>query len=308
MSKPRLLITGVSGLLGSNLARYFCASHDVFGLYHQHPIVIDGVRILPCNLLEAASVGRVIRDIRPDSIVHCAAIADIDRCEEARALAHEMNVGAACRVADAAQKSGVYLMHISTDNVFDGRKGDYVEGDPVGPLSYYAETKAEAERALLGYQECSIMRTSFYGSGGGTKRSLIEWAVGEISLGHQINGFTDAITSNIYVMDLARMIEAVLERRLAGLYHAACRNARSKYDFLNDLVGHAGQDKALVVPCSVDAFSFKAKRPKNIGLNVGKLMARIGSEFFPSSEDSLAHLARDCRFVHGFRGISQGKH
>jgi dTDP-4-dehydrorhamnose reductase len=293
MNKKRLLITGVSGLLGSNLAYYFRDKYEVLGLFNTHPYQPSWARTEQVDLTRPEECGRIVRLFRPDICIHCAGLADIDRCEQEREAAFETNVTLTQRVADATAAFGAYLVHISTDNVFDGKKGNYVEDDPVSPLSYYAETKVEAEQALKGRPNCLIVRTSFYGSGVTLKRSLVEWALFELSLGHQIKGFTDAITSNIYVSDFARILEVAIGSRLVGIYHAACSNARSKYDFLCDVAERFSFEPSRVIPISVDDFPFKARRPKDISLNVRKIGNCIGLEMIPSSVSSLEHFCRD---------------
>lgn len=281
-------------MLGSNLAYYFRDKYEVLGVFNTHPYSPSWMRSEQADLTDPKELGRIMRAFCPDVCIHCAALVDIDRCEQQRQVAYEVNVVLTRSVADAIAASGAYMVHISTDNVFDGKKGNYVEEDPLGPLSYYAETKVEAEQVLKGHPNCLIVRTSFYGLGVTFKQSLIEWALFELSLGRVINGFTDAISSNIYVGDLARILEVALEKRLVGVYHAACSDARSKYDFLCDVAKRFSFEPTQITPVSIDDFPFKARRPKNISLNVKKLATCIGLDIVPSSVDSLEHFYRDC--------------
>jgi dTDP-4-dehydrorhamnose reductase len=293
MDKKRLLITGVSGLLGSNLAYYFRDKYEVLGIYNTHPFAPSWCRTQQADLTLPGESSRVVKEFSPDVCIHCAALADIDQCEEQPGLAYKLNVDLPKRVADAVTGHGAIMVHISTDNVFDGKKGNYTEEDPVGPLSYYSETKFQAEKALAGYAACLIVRTSFYGSGGVTKKSLVEWAVTELAAGRGIKGFTDVITSNIYTADCAKLLGAAVLKGMTGLIHLACHDARSKYDLLCDVARRSGFDVARVKPLSVDDFPFKAHRPKNISLNVSKLATTVGAGNVPSSVLSMAHFFRD---------------
>ena len=160
-----MLITGASGLLGNNLAYFFKEGYDILGLYNAHPVTIEGVRLQKLNLLSQASVEKIIDDFSPDIIIHCAAIADVELCETEKPLADEINVLATKILVDAIDriKKSLKLIHISTDLVYDGSKGDYREEDPLKPLNYYGLTKQKAEWEALRIKNALVVRTSFFG-------------------------------------------------------------------------------------------------------------------------------------------------
>ncbi len=99
------------------------------------------------DLLAAGAVERLLDQTQPDWVIHCAALANLEDCEADPALAEQLNTELPAKLAAHVARGGARLLHVSTDAVFDGQKGDYTEQDAPNPLSVYARTKLEGERA-----------------------------------------------------------------------------------------------------------------------------------------------------------------
>ena len=125
--KNKILITGASGLLGSNLAWYFRKDNTVLGVYGQHRVAIAGVRIIGADLAQSSAVRSIMEEFEPNVVIHCAAITEIDKCEQNRKLAESVNVLAVRHVVRALKGTRTKLVHISSDAVYDGVKGQYKE-------------------------------------------------------------------------------------------------------------------------------------------------------------------------------------
>ena len=156
----KLLITGVSGLLGNNLAHYFKDKYEVLGLYSSHPVVIRGVRTERCNLLYDNSIRKIISDFNPSIIIHCASLTNIDQCEGDKNLTEKINIGSTKNIVETIANKDIKLVYISTDSVYNGIKGDFSEDDEINPLNYYGLSKYEGERPIFftsccdqGYQD-----------------------------------------------------------------------------------------------------------------------------------------------------------
>lgn len=297
----RILITGVSGLLGSNLAYCWKRRHAVAGIYHTHPFTPQGIVSCEADLINPAAVDAIIDDFRPDVIVHTAALANVDACETDHSLADRLNVGLTRSVCSAACLKGIKLVHISTDAIYDGVKGNYIETDELHPSNYYAQTKLKAEQEAMRHPQSLIVRTSFYGFNVIAKKSLAEWVVDELSAGRSINGFEDAFSSNIFTFDLAVLLEQMIEHNLTGVYNAGCRDALSKYDFAREIARLFSLDGSLIKRASIDDVGFKAARGKHLGINISKLASVVPGPFCSSAE-SLEHFYKNYQYRFSLNG------
>ena len=181
---------------------------------------------------------------------------------------------------------GVFVL-ISTDSVFDGRIGNYVEDDPPGPLNAYAKSKLAAEQLVAEHsQRWIIIRTNIYGWNGQNKNSLAEWILQELSAGRSITGFEDVTFAPLLASDLGPLIEKMVEKRMEGLYHAGALGAVSKYDFARQLADVYGFDATLIRPGKLADAKLGAPRPLNTSLLSKKLETEFGQSL-PSIEDGL---------------------
>ena len=285
ISHKKLFLTGASGLLGSNIAYCLKEKYDILGLYHTHPLVLNGVKTVGGDLLDHEALRKTITEFSPEVVIHCAALPDIERCEKDHGLADRLNVTATRNIVDCTPPS-VRFIHISTDAIYDGEKKNFSETDPIHPLNYYAITKYRAETEALKRKKLLIVRTSFFGWDIQNKNSLAEWVVEELSNQRRIKGFTDVMTCSIYTFHLARLLDQAVEKDLIGIYNFVCRNAISKYDFTARLAELFGLNSSLIDPISVDEFPFSAKRSKNLTLDTTKLSSSLQRDL-PSMEESL---------------------
>ena len=269
--RKKLLITGASGLLGNNLACYFARKFDVLGLYNEHPVVIPGIRTESCDLLDVDALRRVVDGFRPSVIIHCASLANVDACESDPELSERLNVACTGRIADALGGADTHLVYISTDSVYGGTKGRYSEEDAARPLNVYGRTKWEGERPVLKKPGGLVLRTNLFGWNIQDKKSLGEWILGELAAGRSIGGFRDAVFSTIYTMELARVIDVAIRRKLTGLYNCGSSDSCSKYEFALKIADRFGFDRRLIRPISIDDFEFRARRGKDLSFSTKKI-------------------------------------
>lgn len=284
----RLLVTGASGLLGLNLALEAAASYEVVGLVHNQILLEPGFETVELDLLDYAAVVDALDEIKPDWIVHCAALADLDACERQPALAQQLNAELPGRLAAEAAKRGLRFLHISTDAIFDGTKGDYVETDAPNPLSVYGKTKRLAELAVkAAHPQWLIVRPNLFGWSASGNRSLAEFFYNNLAAGIPVKGFTDRIFSPLFVGDLARIMLALLEKDAHGIFHAGSSNAISKYDFGVAIATRFGFDPELVRPEETSGNT--AARSKDLSLKSAKLTRQIGQRL-PSVSEGIERL------------------
>ncbi|MFA5008046.1 MAG: SDR family oxidoreductase [Candidatus Omnitrophota bacterium] len=265
-----ILITGGSGLLGSNIAKIAVSKFNVFATYNSHKVNIEKVNFLQADLINKENISR-IKKIKPDFIINCAALTNLDYCQEHPAEAYKYNVTLSINIAEAARDMGAYLIHISTDNVFNGQKGNYKEEDTTGPVNVYGETKLEAEKKVLSFcpQAC-IVRTNIYGWNKLKKLSLAEWMLGELRNSREFPAFKDAYFSPILVNHLIGILFELEEKKYSGILHVAASESCSKLDFAYAIAEVFNISKNLIKPVNISEAKLKALRPKNLSLDVSR--------------------------------------
>ena len=284
----RLLVTGASGLLGLNLALKSAKSGwDVTGWSGRRALARVPFSAEQVDLLDLASIPARVAALSPDLIIHCAALADIDKAEQHPALAEKINTQVPEAIARAAKACGAQLIHISTDAVFDGQRGDYRETDAPNPISVYARTKLEGEQAVLAaYPQAVAARVNFYGWSPTGQRSLAEFFYTHLRSEQTMNGFTDVFFSPLYVGHLAELLLTIADRRLEGLYHVFCPQATSKYAFGVSIARLFELDESLINPSALQEIQAGTPRSLNLSMNTDKLQTALGTAL-PSEAEGL---------------------
>ena len=274
----RILISGASGLLGLNLALEAAASgHDVFGIVHKHALQTDAFHVIVADLLVPGALEQILSQTQPDWVIHCAALAVVDACEADPELAQKLNSDLPGELAQHVAKGGARLLHISTDAVFDGQRGNYTELDLPNPLSVYAKTKLAGEQAVANANPNAIIaRVNLYGWSLSEKRSLAEFFFYNLQKKNPVKGFTDVYFCPLLANDLAHILLKMLSLNLQGLYHAVSSQCLSKYEFGLALARRFGLDASLIIPTSVEQSGLKAIRSTRLTLNSEKLAQALG--------------------------------
>ncbi len=293
-AKTRLLITGVSGLLGNNLAYYFKDKYEILGLFNSHPVIINGIRTEKCDITNKDSIKRIIHKFDPSIIFHCASITNIDQCEIDKDSAKKTNVLSTKSIVESIIVKEAKIVYISTDAVYDGVKEDFSENDSVNPLSYYGKLKYEAEIEVLKKGSSLVFRTNIFGWNIQDKKSLGEWVLEELKANRKINGFKDTYFSSIYTLEFARVIDIAIQKDLSGVYNCGSADTCSKYEFAQKIAKFFKLDGNLINPISIDEFDFKAKRGKRLTLNIEKLQQMLDYRL-PTIDQSIEAFYKDYR-------------
>ncbi len=275
----RILITGASGLLGLNVALEAMRGNAVIGA-DRTTLASAPFPMIQVDLLDPEAASSMLDEARPEAVVHCAAIADIDACESNPDAAHGANATMPRFIAEACSRRHIRLLHISTDAVFSGQKaGAYTEDDTPDPLGVYGITKLEGERAVLqAYPSATVFRVNFYGWSVNGRRSLAEFFVNHLTKGATINGFTDVRFCPMFAGDLAGMILRTLPERLPGIYHVVGPQAMTKYQFGVEIAHRFGLPDRLVSPQSINKSSLTARRSHNLWLSTHKISTALRME------------------------------
>jgi dTDP-4-dehydrorhamnose reductase len=275
----KILVTGASGLLGLNLALMEMETHAIVGA-DRSKLAGTPFELIKADLLDPKVEHRLLDTVKPDAVIHTAALANLEDCEEQPETARLLNAQLPGELADACARRGIRMLHISTDAVFDGaRDGVYTEEDTPNPQGVYACTKLEGERNVLSASPgATVVRVNFFGWSLSGTRSLPEFFINNLSAGKQAQGFTDVFFCPMFVGDLGGILLKMLAKPLNGIYHVVGSESLSKYDFGVAIARRFGLDESLIQPVSVEESTLKARRSHNLRLSVHKLSTALGEE------------------------------
>ena len=266
----KFLVTGASGLLGRVFVTLAVAKgYDVCSLYFEHkPQVGKSIRV---DLTDPASVDACMEAERPDIVINTASATDVDRCEREPQWAENLNGNAACKLSDACHRVNAFLVHVSTDYVFDGKKGNYNENDKPTPINRYGASKLIGEELVIQNENTCVARTSVvFGWGRSHRPNFGLWLYNKLSKGETVNVVSDQFASPTLNTNLAGMLLELAERRALGLIHVAGATRISRFEFAVKLANTFNFNSALVTPVKSDSIDWIAKRPRDSSLDTTK--------------------------------------
>jgi dTDP-4-dehydrorhamnose reductase len=272
----RLLVTGASGLLGGRLAVLLSRSHDVVAARHAAAPPVEAAVSL--DLLDATSIDGAVRSARPDAILHCAALADADRCERDPRLAERLNVVAVESLARSCRRLGLRLAVISTDLVFSGRQAFSSEQETPGPLMVYARTKLQGEQAALAEAPGSaVVRVALVsGRGHGPRGSASESIAWALAAGRSLRLFSDQFRTPVDAESVAEAVSRLLAGEQAGTFHLGGPERLSRYELGLRVAAVFGLPAELLTPIPQAGGGLTAPRPADVSLDSSRARRELG--------------------------------
>lgn len=275
----KILVTGASGLVGHKVVEIALKKgHEVYSLYREHAVNM-GVPLM-LDIADEEKLLKTVSRIKPDAIIHTAAYTDVDGCEANRGIAWRVNADATKKIALASAENSSHMIFISTDYVFDGEKGLYLEDDKPNPINYYGFTKLKGEEFVKEYAaEWCIARTSvIYGWSLTGKLNFATWLINNLRQGREIKAITDQYVSPTLNTNLAQMLLEIVERNITGVLHTAGATRVSRYEYALKLAEAFSLDRELVKPATMSDIPWKAKRPRDSSLNVSKALNMLNAK------------------------------
>jgi dTDP-4-dehydrorhamnose reductase len=261
----KILVTGASGLLGSNVCKMYSSQFHVCGTYYNHEVAIANCGLFRLDLTEGTGP---LKDIHPDVVIHCAAEADVDACEANRGRARQSILGMTQNVLALARECASLLIHISTDSLFDGKQGNHGEEDPVDPINVYSELKAEAESYIKAhYDQFCIIRGRFYGWNIQDKQCFAEQVISRLREGREVTCYEANYSTQILVNNAADIIKEIINRRITGVFNVVESTKLSRYAFAQMIAQVFGLPAKLVKAAPFEENKYKAMRPQDTSLS-----------------------------------------
>lgn len=272
----KILVTGVNGQLG----------YDVMNELAKRGIEGVGTDVDNMDVTDAAACERVIKEVGPDAVMHCAAYTAVDAAEDNVELCRKINGEGTRNIAAVCRELDIPMMYISTDYVFDGQgTRPWEPDDERHPLNVYGQTKYEGELAVEELlDKYFIVRIAWvFGVNG---KNFIKTMLRLGKERGKVSVVNDQIGSPTYTYDLARLLVDMIQTDKYGRYHATNEGLCSWYEFACEIFKKAGMDSVEVTPVTSAEYPAKAARPFNSRMSKEKLTEN-GFERLPSWQDAL---------------------
>jgi dTDP-4-dehydrorhamnose reductase len=268
----KILITGASGLLGSKLSEIAIKRrYQVYSAYSKHkPLYGIPVKF---DVSDQKAVKNIFKSLKPEVVIHAAALTNVDLCESEKRLAWKVNVKGTENIVNVCRKNQAFLIYISTDYVFNGEKGMYEEHEEPAPINYYGLTKLKGEESVKSLMDtyCIARASVLYGSiPARGKVNFALWLLNNLKKREAVKIVTDQWNSPTLNTNLAEMLLEIAERKLTGIYHLAGATRLSRYEFAKLIAETFHLDTSLIKPVPSQELSWIAKRPKDTSLNINK--------------------------------------
>lgn len=271
--KKRIIVFGANGMLGQYLVGYFSRSryYEVMASSVEESSVINYPQYIQCDITNRDEVKEAIYNFYPDFIINAAAFTNVDKSETLREEAWKVNVKAVEYMAETARVQDIHLVHISSDYVFDGTSGPYLETDIVNPVGYYGRTKLASENALkISGASHTIIRTNVLYGVSQSRPDFVKWLVTELANNRPVRIVTDQINNPAFIPDLCDAIVKIVDDSKEGLFNVGGCEFLSRYDFSLMIADFFKLDKSLINPITTDELHQPAKRPLKSGLIIDK--------------------------------------
>ncbi len=276
----RIGITGASGMLGTALVIHLSKSYEVFATSRSKGVEGKNIEWDCFDLTNNALLNKWLNETKPDMVIHCAAMINVDLCEDNVKPATKLHVETTKVMVDYLDPNDGKLIYISTDSVFDGKKQrSYNEDDLVSPLNVYAETKLMGEKTVLSMNNGLALRVNIIGWTQEGKTSFFEWMLKSLVDNTPLKLFHDVHFSPLHIDNLSLIIEKIIKNPIFGLYHCASSDSISKYEFGKKMAEIFQLSSSNINRVSVDDVEFEADRPKNMALDIGKISSALSYDF-----------------------------
>ena len=264
----KLLITGVSGFLGWNICHFAPEDWQIYGTVFSHQVSLRRIKMARVDLSDSTAMKNLIQAIRPDAVIHTAAVSNADFCQLHPEKTRRINVDTPVDIAEICSDLQIPYAYTSSDLVFDGKGAPYRETDPVCPLSVYGAQKAMAEDGIRrAYPDSAICRIPLmFGISESRQGGLVEPMVRAMREGRELHLFTDEFRTPLSARDAVSGLFLALEQ-VKGVIHLGGLERISRFDFGKLIARVFNLENAPLVPCEQKDMANAAPRPPDVSLD-----------------------------------------
>ncbi len=284
----KVVVTGSNGLLGQSLINLLLKEKDVYKVIGfsrgENRSGRDDFSYVSIDITNEKNLKEILLEIEPNFIINTAAMTQVDDCEVDKQACDLLNVSVVEWLAEISDNINAHLIHLSTDFIFDGIKGNYKETDVPNPLSYYGLSKLKSEEVLINSKiDYTILRTILvFGKVYDMSRSnIVLWVKSMLEKGKEITIVNDQYRSPTYVEDLALACKITLDKKARGIYNISSNELLSVYEIVQQIADVFLLDKKLIKPISTSILNQTAPRPAKTGFDLSKTNRVL--EFYPES-------------------------
>lgn len=281
----KILITGSNGLLGQKLVELLRTKEDIeivaTARGENRLPFSDGYEYRAMDITDRQQVIETIEQVKPTVVINTAAMTNVDQCEFEKDNCWKQNVNAVEYLVEACQKTGSFLLHVSTDFIFDGKNGPYAEDAEANPISFYGWSKLAGEMAVRSSNiRWAIARTVLvYGIVNDMSRSnIILWVKKSLEEGKNIKVVTDQWRTPTLAEDLAKGCYLIADKEVEGIFNISGKDFLTPYEMAIITADYFGLDKSLISEADSSTFTQPAKRPPRTGFDLSKSREMLGYE------------------------------
>lgn len=282
----RVLVIG-AGLVGASIIERGGNDFEVHAADTCNPSGGLGCVFHAVDITNKRAVSDLIGSVRPVAVFNTAEMSDLERCEVDKDVALKVNGTAAGYVALACARVDAYLCHVSTDQVFNGKKGRYTEDEPARPVNSYGESKllGETEVGCLGDRwRWAVCRTSMPYGASRTAPNAVWALLTELWAGRAVKGLTDVVGSPTLADDLAQACLELWRKGARRTFHVCGRERMSHFDLALRTCEAFSLDPSLVLPARSGELKLRAQRPPDTSLDAGKTEKFLGRSMLDVKE------------------------
>ena len=270
-----LLITGASGFLGWHACQALSVDWRIVGTYLTQPLSLQVGTTTPLDITDADSIQRCWAAVKPDAVLHTAAISKANQCQQNPDASYCVNVDGTVNLARYCAKAQIPFLFTSTDLVFDGTQSPYAETDAPAPINIYGQQKAEAEAQILQiYPDATICRLPLlYGTAAPTATCFLQIFLEAIAAGKSLSLFTDEVRTPAEVGDAISGFALILEQGITGTVHLGGPQRINRYNFGLEMAEVVNFSTDLLIPCTQASVQLSAPRPQDVSLDSRKAFA-----------------------------------
>lgn len=294
--KTRILIIGSNGMLGQRLAKIFSLNHnyELLCASIEDKSFINNVNYRSLDITQKNNVREIILDFFPDFVINTAAYTNVDKSETERETAWKVNVNGAENLAHYSWTVDAHLIHLSTDYIFDGKNGPYIEEDKPSPINYYGRTKLASENSVKasGVRFTIIRSNVLYGPTKYGRPDFVKWVIDSLHAKQKIKVVSDQYNNPTYIDDIVSAINKIIEFKKEGTFNIAGSEVLSRVEFAQKIAEFFKLDMNLIAPIITTDLNQPASRPLKSGLVTLKAQTQLG--FKPKTiQESLQSIKKE---------------